>query len=341
MKKLVVISILIALVGCVFVGSAQGYRLHGKHCASGFVKKRKTIKRHHHRKRIWVCVRETKAGSPLQPKKRTLLAAKLDQIQRHPANPFEVTYTYGGSATEEESIEGQAPSFAATAMPTGVISLYSDGFLECAQNVGGVLEAANNCDVTYEELGKHKITTIYTSGSESSAVNEVVNIEPYPTTTSITTNYIGFGSPNQVEGSSWYQIGVLEVSYSATPSVPQVNNALALSCGEEGLIKDEGAGAYSSGCINLEPGGGKYGVYEWPGGCNDGKRNDGPVIITAVKPDGSNDFQFPQYTQQGIESGAFHIRASVNTTYFTNGYASSEEKAVVKFSTRWACTPSP
>ena len=89
-------------------------------------------------------------------------------------DPTAITYLYSASATEEaEGKSAQAPM-----LPEGVLSLYSDGLLECAMNVGGAV-TGGQCAAT-QGVGPHTLIATYASGTLSTAETETVAIPPFP-----------------------------------------------------------------------------------------------------------------------------------------------------------------
>jgi hypothetical protein len=127
--------------------------------------------------------------TPAVLSKTLRLSAHLSAPKRDPLHPFSVAYGFGATASPQTSTQTQG--FATeefTPLPEGVLAFYSDGVLECALNVGGLVDEGE-CPIDYAELGIHRVTTIYTSGSESAAATEVHNIEPIPTTTTLEVSY--------------------------------------------------------------------------------------------------------------------------------------------------------
>ena len=98
---------------------------------------------------------------------------------RDPLDPFKVTYSYSASATS-----GAKP----VPLPPGVLAFYSDGTLECAVNVGGAVRGSS-CPIRYGQLGAHRVTIIYSSGTESATLTKVEDIKPLPTETTLQVSY--------------------------------------------------------------------------------------------------------------------------------------------------------
>lgn len=196
----------------------------GQHCRNGY-------KRVKHRSRVF-CVKRKKVAAKTQVEKVKLHAHLDPTFTRDPLDPFKVTYAYSASATQE--VEGRASisSESAAPLPSGVLALYSDGKLECAVNVGSGIEGSE-CPVSYEALGDHRVTTIYSSGEQSATETEVENIGPLGTTTSLSVSYsplaiaqssfgCGDNSACEVEAgqheNGGFKVGTLSVH--ATTSLP-------------------------------------------------------------------------------------------------------------------------
>jgi hypothetical protein len=168
------------------------------------------VKRHHKS----VCVKRRKKAAA---KPAFALHAHLDTgPRRDPLNPFKVTYGYSASATRLAG-GGAARASAEEPLPEGVLALYSDGKLECAVNVGGA-NADGECPVNYTTLGAHKVTTIYTSGQVSATETTVQQIDPLPTTSSLTAEYEALPEYEAVDGYPWLRIGTLHVRATVTPA---------------------------------------------------------------------------------------------------------------------------
>ena len=166
-KVVVVFAALMLLALALLAHDAVGYvPKHGKRCHHGYVTKHRVVKRHGHRRRVRVCVKRHSGATP-SPSRRTVLHAHLDPtFTRDPGDPFRVTYQFSASATSEAVASASLASASveeSTPLPSGVLSLYSDGSLECAINVGGSSDSGE-CPVRYAALGQHRVTTIYTSG---------------------------------------------------------------------------------------------------------------------------------------------------------------------------------
>jgi hypothetical protein len=145
-------------------------------CRAHYVKRVETVKEHKHGKIVKVeqtwcvyVVPKTKAPAPLAV--TPVLAVQLDpSFTQSPTNLLEVTYSYSASAT----IGGSPDS----SLPDGVLEFFSDGLLECSEDVGGQIDGGT-CEVTYTTYGAHTVNVIYDSGSESATTgNETETIEP-------------------------------------------------------------------------------------------------------------------------------------------------------------------
>lgn len=152
------------------------------------------------------------------------LRAKLDpSFTQDPSNPLAVTYSYDAGAFDEH---GTQP------LPEGVLTLYSDGTLECSINVGGSVQGGT-CPVTYEATGAHTIVVTYSSGATTVTETSVEQIEPFTTSTTIEATYNPLPAPsvegNDGDGHTWALAGTLTVTAHTTvnghqaPGAPTVN----------------------------------------------------------------------------------------------------------------------
>jgi hypothetical protein len=148
---------------------------------------------------------------------------------RDPLDPFKVTYEYSASATQSRqtaliaTVEEPAP------LPAGVLALYSDGKLECAENVGGAA-TGGECPVSYSKLGEHKVTTIYASGEESATETEVEDIEPISSSTTLSIAYTAVTHGT----TDWALAGELTITASTEPSNPSTAPYLSVQYPAEG-----------------------------------------------------------------------------------------------------------
>ena len=163
---------------------------HGAKCRTHY-------KRVKHRHKAY-CVR-TRSTRESARHPASVLPVQLDRklhshldptFTRDPLNPFKVTYAYSASASQEAAPQLRAVGVAEepAPLPSGVLSLFSDGKLECAINVGGSA-TGSECPVGYQTLGSHTVTIIYTSGEQSATETEVEQIDPLATDTTLTVDY--------------------------------------------------------------------------------------------------------------------------------------------------------
>jgi hypothetical protein len=293
---------------------------HGKACKKGYRKGHLKIRGH----RVRVCIRKAKrrsATTSAAPKVK--LHAHLDPtFVQDPLNPFHVTYDFSASASQESAGTDQLAATAVEApatLPAGVLALFSDGKLECSINVGGAI-AASRCPVTYEALGDHTVTTIYTSGENSATATEVEHISPLATTTRLQVSYSPFASPVLLDGTNWRWVGDLVVDLGADPAgaTPE------LECPQAG----------APDCFALNGPANEQHVYMWPGGCDDAtSKPHGPVFINFQAP--SSDGSVPpdrQVPAGDIEAGTYYLRGAVVADAPTNaGYQPSEATAPLQF----------
>jgi hypothetical protein len=289
---------------------------HGAKC-------RKAYKRVKHGKKVYCVKRAPKkkaaATSPPAPAPtttKTKLHAHLDPtFTRNPLNPFEVTYDFSASASQQTfsaadfAIGGEDPA----PLPSGVLALYSDGKLECAVNVGSGVEGSE-CPVEYKALGQHTVTTIYTSGEQSATETETEEITPLATETTLKVNYVPLTvqEGEEVEpGTGLYHIGELLITATGSPSSLSPH----LGCGEGSTER-----LTPSGCYQVE------GLLEHvyandPSGCLQGIRISKGTSWAQI--DGAEDLM-----PKGLEEGAYHFRASIPSSA---GYASSEAVVPIQF----------
>lgn len=281
---------------------------HGAKCHKGY----RRVTHHGH----VYCVKSHKRRGAAKTAQKVKLHAHLDPTYtRNPLDPFEVTYAYSASATQEPvahsaSISTEEPA----SLPSGVLALYSDGKLECAVNVGGS-ETGSECPVQYQALGEHRVTTIYSSGEESATETEVESILPLATATTLTVHYQQLQAAEEVTGTGWWWIGNLVVQPSAEP--PGV--ATSMACPDEppeayGRITD-------SNCYIISAG--ESHVYGW---FNCDEERAALVRITEAAPT-SIDPTIPWPSGEAIEAGELHLRAVSSAV----GYQPSEATTPVQF----------
>ena len=166
---------------------------HPKHerCRARYVKKVETIKKREHHKTVKIketfCVyvapnAVAKAPTPNAPAPIGIvtLHARLDpSFAQSPANPLAVTYSYSANATE--AVNGMTNPV--SNLPSGILSLFSDGLLKCSMNVGGST-AGGQCPVTYSTAGAQTVVTTYISGSTSATETDTEQVNPFATTAS-------------------------------------------------------------------------------------------------------------------------------------------------------------
>lgn len=285
--------ILAALLGLAaapaFAKSPHRYTLHGKHCKHGYRKARRPHK-------TFCIKRPTRKGAAFADKVK--LHAHLDpSYTRNPLDPFEVTYAYSASATQEPlagraSISTEEPA----SLPSGVLAFYSDGKLECAVNVGGSA-TGSECPVEYQALGEHRVTTIYSSGEQSATETEVESIQSLPTSPSLSASYVPRDTATAVGATGWWWIGTL----TATPSVLPNAASIGMDCGEEAI---EPFGRVTAGnCYILAAD--ESQVYGW---FNCDEETAALVRISAEPPTPTDPtVTWPSGSQ--IASGALHIQA--------------------------------
>jgi hypothetical protein len=256
------------------------------------------------------------------------LHAHLDPtFTRDPLKPFKVTYDFSASATQEAARATASPE-APAPLPAGVLSLYSDGILECAVNVGGA-EDSGACPVSYQALGLHRVTTVYTSGSLSSTVTETEQIDPIATATALGVSYAplpysawefwkvrvsGTGPPGS--GEEGWRIGTLTIALSSQPA-GAVQPTLTCSSGATGCLD---LGQPTNGTLQL-------GVYVM--------NNQGPGepinnFIHFGMPQEGEGFTRWQ-SVPNVEAGQYFLRG-VSQCFFNCGYTATEATSLVQFS---------
>jgi hypothetical protein len=285
----------------VLAKSPHRYTLHGKHCKRGYRKARRPHK-------TFCIKRPAKKGAALAEKVK--LHAHLDpSYTRNPLDPFEVTYAYSASATQEPlgrsaSISAEEPA----SLPSGVLAFYSDGRLECAVNVGGSA-VGSECPVEYQALGEHRVTTIYSSGEQSATETEVESIQPLPTSTGLDLSYEA-RVPLATTGGLWW-IGDLKLNTTASPT------GLAVSIGCGGGAPNH---LTTSGCYEINNS--HQHVYANPtGSCSAPELG---AIYIAESPSTTGSALMPE----DVELGAYHARASVAGV---DGYMPSEAITPIQF----------
>jgi hypothetical protein len=185
------------------------------------------------------CIGTTPAGAtpaaaaPAAPAHK--LRAKLDpSFTQDPSNPLAVTYSYDAGAFDEH---GAQP------LPEGVLTLYSDGTLECSINVGNGVEGGT-CPVTYQATGAHTVVVTYSSGETTVTETSVEQIEPFTTTTTVEATYTALPAPSiegyDGDGHTWALAGTLTVTAHTTVNGHQAPGAPVVTAGGvqlEGSLK--------------------------------------------------------------------------------------------------------
>jgi len=273
---------------------------------------KRNYRRVKHRHKV-LCIKRRHKRPASKPKadEKVKLHAHLDPTYtRDPLNPFKVTYAYSASATQE-AVAASASSETPAPLPSGVLTFYSDGKLECAINVGGAIDSSA-CPVTYTALGDHRVTTIYSSGEQSATETEIEHIDPLVTTTSLDASFQDF-PPHEVKPGQW-QVGVLSISGQ---SHPVGTPTLTCSGGVEPGCIETGA-QFTSGPATLP-------IFTRIGGFEGNK----PILEIVNPATGMEGTLLPVST---FESGALHLRAMTNPGA---GYLSSSALAAIQFTPHW------
>lgn len=266
---------------------------------------------------------------------RALLSASLGEPGRQPLDPFLVTYPQEAQDTT-------------SADPRGVLTLYVDGLLECAENVSGE-RAASTCPVDYDRLGSYRVTTIYTSGSESAADSMVHEVGPLPTSTSLSATFNEFPSPQEATGpgvqGGWFWLGDLTLQWSADP----ITVSAFVGCADppiETYGRLTASGCYQPNGQLVGDRGDSLHVYA-NGGCEQiggPPIDDGPLEFQGTldhlrimeRPPHTTDPNVTWPTVGEVAAGTYHLRASVEAGPMTNaGYLPSEARVPLQFSPQW------
>lgn len=279
---------------------------HGAKCRKHYRRVVKRWRRHGRRHRKVLCVRRH-ASSAVE------LHARLDPtFTRHPLDPFKVTYAYSASATKRAtaaSAEKPAP------LPPGVLSLFSDGKLECAAFVGGGVKGSK-CTVDYAALGRHRVKAIYTSGQRSAAETRLERIPRLRLAASaFKTAFAPTVQPAVIEANRTALVGLVKTNYFGQNAPPI---AATLDC--EGDVAPESLSP--SGCYQARD----FTEYVYARSkhpCSDGI--EGVFISSETRPALVNGFEF---SPAEIESGANHLRVTIPAGA---GYAASEATVPIQF----------
>lgn len=189
MRHRILVAALAVLVAAILAPSASAHSPH-RYSPKHGAKCHRTYRRVKHHGHVF-CVKRHRKATAMAPEKVKLHAHLDPTFTRNPLDPFEVKYAYSASATMAAA-SAQVATVSVTEepapLPSGVLSLFSDGQLECAINVGSGVEGSE-CPVSYKALGEHRVTTIYTSGEQSATETEVENIGPLGTETTLSVSY--------------------------------------------------------------------------------------------------------------------------------------------------------
>jgi hypothetical protein len=333
-KRILTIALAVLALGLVAspaLAAKAPHRYSPKHGA----KCRKTYKRVKHGKKVYCVKQKAKAKKKAAPPstepliEKTKLHSHLDPtFTRDPLNPFKVTYAFSASASQETfSAQDVRLGDEPAPLPSGVLSLFSDGKLECAVNVGAGVEGSE-CPVSYAALGAHTVTTIYTSGEQSATETEVEMIGPLATTTAVADTFEA--EVPQPAAVGWTEIGSLTVTASASPA----GASASIGCGEP---PSETYGVLTAkGCFQFN--GVATGEHIYVRNCNGSSApSDEAVRIDSQAPSNIEpSITWP--TVEQIEDGAFHVRAAVVSNAMQNpGYAPSEGTAALQFTPGGEC----
>lgn len=139
-----------------------------------------------------------------------------------PSNPMDVTYTFTADATETLGA-AQFDTDQQGTLPGGILDLTSDGSLACSINVGGATDGGN-CFVPYTSFGTHQVITEYfPNGTTPVTETDHPDIEPFSTSVSISTPFLGS------------TVDVNEFAYQVV-SIPVTVSGLTQSLGTSGTI---------------------------------------------------------------------------------------------------------
>lgn len=327
MHRGILVVALVALAALVAASpaAAAGHRSHSRHrrrpqeryspahsakCRKHYRRVVKRWRRHGRRHRKVFCVRRH-ASSAVE------LHAHLDPtFTRHPLDPFKVTYAYSASATKRAtaaSAEKPAP------LPSGVLSLFSDGKLECAVFVGAGVKGSK-CTVDYAALGRHRVKAIYTSGQRSAAETRLERIPRLKVAAGeFETAVVGTVKPVEgaveVEANRPALVEVVTTSYFGQDPPPI---EATLDC--EGDVAPESLSP--SGCYQATD----FTEYVYARSkhpCSVGV--EGVFISSKTQPALVKGFEF---SPAEIESGANHLRVTIPAG---GGYAASEATVPIQF----------
>jgi hypothetical protein len=327
---IIVVLLALAIGSSSALGSSLPHRYalrHGAHCHHGY----KTVK---HGGKPY-CVRQKKKApkpkhvrlapppststTPPAPTTRVVLHAHVDpEYRQNPLDSFQVTYKFSAQAIQQAYLAESVPvgSPGPVPLPPGVLTLSSDGHLECSRPVGGAIDHSE-CTVVYEKLGSHTITATFTTDGESFTETVPMDVRPYPTQPVLTVNYRPWGEPTLVipESDLW-EIGQLSISLAAVPSTLQTRRACVFDPNVAiGHVDSKGCYVFLSerpvvfataggNCLAPEVKDIRIGEERW-----------GARLSQALSP-------------ADIEAGVFHFRAEIQAG---GGYAGSETITPIKF----------
>ncbi len=245
------------------------------------------------------------------------LHAHLDPtFTRDRLDPFKITYTYSASATKKtagSSAEEPAPP------PAGVLSLVSDGRLDCAVFVGAGVKGSR-CTVDYAKLGRHRVRVVYTSGERSATESRIESVpqlanELWHVASAFEAARASTVQPALVEANRATLVGLL-----TTDVLGQDAPAIAATLGCGGDVAPESLS--SSDCYQAT-GFTEYVYARSRHPCSVGI--EGVFISSKTDPARVDGFEF---SPAEIESGTDHLRVRVPAG---DGYATSEETVPIKF----------
>ncbi|HET6241627.1 MAG TPA: hypothetical protein VFD99_06535 [Arthrobacter sp.] len=261
------------------------------------------------------------------PQRFVRLAAHLGQPQRDIEDPYSATFPYTASAGSVDTEVSATAIAEPAALPEGVLAFYSDGILECALNVGGVV-VGDECQVGYEELGRHRATTIYTSGSESAVATELHDIEPLATATTLEVGYQPLDQG--YETSKGWRIGTLVITGNLDPSGAGVLRLLCMGEADCLAMPASELGGYPA----LDP------TVEVPvyGQCEPQSIPipEGPTVVPCQQvkvdplPDGSSSVEVEWWPASDFVAGSRVLRAA-SLLHAGAGYLDSEARTAVQF----------
>jgi hypothetical protein len=251
---------------------------------------------------------------------RVELHAHLDpSYTQNTTDPFDITYRYLASATqqifsaESVAVGGEEPA----PLPSGVLTLYSDGRPECSILVGGPVDAGE-CTVEYAyDLGEHTITTTFTSGGRSATEVVKEDLLPMATRPIVTLSYVPYAEAREYETGVW-EIGTLMVGLSVSPSGADVNLGCSTAGDSHEITED--------GCYEFNiPGQLQIVFATATGECSAPQIGD-LYIAQAIWPE-------PQFRGQpipaaAVEAGTYHLAAYV---WAFGGYAESRTTTPFRF----------